>query len=75
MLVIRCKTHSHLINNFNFVSQMEEVEEVGSSGKKKRKKRKKKTKGAGEDAEAESEELKIHQEPPKFEVNKNEMHL
>lgn len=45
------------------------MEEVEAPGKKKRKKKKKKIKVAGEDVEAESEALKIYQEPPKFEVN------
>ncbi|XP_029294931.1 selenocysteine insertion sequence-binding protein 2-like [Cottoperca gobio] len=39
----------------------------GAPGKKKRKKKKKKMKGAGEDADAESEEPAMYQEPPKFE--------
>ncbi|XP_041792452.1 selenocysteine insertion sequence-binding protein 2-like [Chelmon rostratus] len=50
--------------------QMEEIasqQEEGAPGKKKRKKKKKKAKGAGEDAEAESQEPANYQEPPKFE--------
>lgn len=50
--------------------QMEEMaaqQEEGAPGKKKRKKKKKKAKSAGEDAEADSEEPAIYQEPPKFE--------
>ncbi|XP_040897407.1 selenocysteine insertion sequence-binding protein 2-like [Toxotes jaculatrix] len=50
--------------------QMEEMaaqQEEEAPGKKKRKKKKKKAKGAGEDAEAESLELAVYQEPPKFE--------
>lgn len=43
-------------------------QEEGVMGKKKRKKKKKKAKGASENAESESEEPLIHQEPPKFEV-------
>nr|XP_046241349.1 selenocysteine insertion sequence-binding protein 2-like [Scatophagus argus] len=54
-------------------TQMEEIaaqHEEGTPGKKKRKKKKKKTKGAGEDADSESEEPAIYQEPPKFEDEK-----
>ncbi|XP_031161856.1 selenocysteine insertion sequence-binding protein 2 isoform X1 [Sander lucioperca] len=48
--------------------QMDEIaaqQEEGTPGKKKRKKKKKKAKG--EDAETESEEPAMYQEPPKFE--------
>lgn len=49
--------------------EMAAEQEEDSPGKKKRKKKKKKktTQGAGDDAEVESEELAIYQEPPKFE--------
>ncbi|KAM9858319.1 selenocysteine insertion sequence-binding protein 2-like isoform 2-T2 [Aulostomus maculatus] len=51
-------------------TQMEDVaaeQEEGATMKKKRKKKKKKAKGAGEDAEFESEEPSVYQEPPRFE--------
>ncbi|XP_034026843.1 selenocysteine insertion sequence-binding protein 2-like isoform X2 [Thalassophryne amazonica] len=44
------------------------TQQVGAvSGQKKRKKRKKKPKAGSKDVDTESEELSIHQEPPKFE--------
>ncbi|XP_034396862.1 selenocysteine insertion sequence-binding protein 2-like isoform X2 [Cyclopterus lumpus] len=47
--------------------EMSAQQEEGAPGKKKRKKKKKKAKGAGEDAEYESEEPAMYQELPKFE--------
>ncbi|XP_040010729.1 selenocysteine insertion sequence-binding protein 2-like isoform X2 [Xiphias gladius] len=54
-------------SNHMQMEEMAEQQEEGAPGKKKRKKKKKKAKGAGEDAEVESEEPAIYQELPKFE--------
>ncbi|XP_031705455.1 selenocysteine insertion sequence-binding protein 2 isoform X1 [Anarrhichthys ocellatus] len=47
--------------------EMAAEQEEGAPGKRKRKKKKKKPKGAGEDAEDESEKPAMYQELPKFE--------
>lgn len=54
-------------SNHTQMEQMAAQLEDGAPGKKKRKRKKKKSKGVGEDAEVESEEPTVYQEPPKFE--------